>query len=392
MIGSSQKDLLNQTLELAKSGADSVAPNPMVGAVIVRGGAIVGTGFHACYGGPHAEAEALSEAGTMAGGATLYCNLEPCSFDAPGKHQPPCTRNIIRARIAHVIIGQLDPNPRVRGNGVRLLREGGIKVTIANDDARFWHFNSVFNTVMALGRPHVHIKAATSLDGRIAAATGASKWITDAPARGDAHLLRRRHDAVAVGIGTILTDDPRLTYRLGETAGQARPQPRAVVFDSRLRMPLSARLVRERAPEMVIVTLESEAPGWKERYVALTERGVTVAALRAQPQSKRAPIQEALKALHRLGIRSLLVEGGAALITSFISTGLFDRFTAYIAPILMGQGIPLLGCLGVKSPREALPFANISWRRIGDQQVFEGTRADWLDEVRNVVRIKTEEG
>ncbi len=403
----SYANFLNQTLQLAEKGADSVPPNPMVGAVVVRRRRVVGTGYHAFYGGKHAETEALAAAGDMARGATLYCNLEPCSYRAPEKHQPPCTAGIVRAGIKRVILGQVDPNPRVCGNGIRFLKQNGVRVCMARDDSRFWHFNSVFNTTMALNRPFVHIKAAVSLDGKIAAAGGASRWITDAAARSEAHVLRGSYDAVAVGIGTVLADNPRLTDRAENSSGRSRPQPRAVVFDSKLRIPDSANLVSERASELVIVTVSTEDPGWQTRRNALTERGVEVVALPDRSklgcgaavqalsvtrpdQSERVSPADALTALGELGIRSLLVEGGSELITSFVSARLFDRFTAYIAPILMGHGIPLLGNIGVNNPEDAVHFAHIAWRRIGDQQAFEGARVDWLDEVRDVIGAKEE--
>ncbi len=393
------QDLPALTLSLARKGAGSVAPNPMVGAVVVRDGTVVGRGYHARYGGAHAEAVALADAGLRARGAVLYCNLEPCSYDLPGKHQPPCTRDIINAGITRVIIGQLDPNPLVRGSGVRQLRRAGVEVEIADDNARFWNLNAAFNISMALRRPLVHLKVAMSLDGKIAAASGESKWITDADARKDAHRLRRRHDAVAVGVETVLADDSRLTVRQEGTVDHARAQPRAVVFDSRLRTPLTSYLVRRRASDLVILTLESNAVEWTTRREAFAERGVTVVAVSPEPESEEPPrcrarpipLRGALGILHRLGIQSLLVEGGATLIASFISARCFDRFTVYIAPLLMGNGISLHGNLGVESPRDALRFTDVNWRRIGDQQVFEGARAEWLDEVRGVVRVDAEE-
>ncbi len=393
------EDLLDLTLALAQKGGALVAPNPMVGAVIVRDGTVVGSGYHARYGGAHAESVALADAREKAPGATLYCNLEPCSYSAPDKHQPPCTRKIINAGIARVVIGQLDPNPRVCGNGVRQLREAGIEVEITGNNTRFWNFNAVFNISMALSRPFVHVKAAMSLDGKIAALSGESKWITDADARQDAHLLRQRHDAVAVGIETVLADDPQLTVRQEGAIDQAQAQPRAVVFDSRLRTPLTSHLVQRRASELVILTLESEAIEQTARRDALTEKGVTVVAVKPEPESKKPslslpqpiPVCGALEVLHQLGIRSLMVEGGATLITSFISSRLFDRFTAYIAPILMGEGISLLGNLDVESPRDALRFADANWRQIGNQQVFEGMRTEWLDEARGVVPMEAKE-
>lgn len=204
---------LAETIPLAELGRGSVAPNPMVGALVVRDGCVIGTGYHHRYGGRHAEAVALDNAGEAAHGATLYCNLEPCSFTADDKHQPPCTRRIIEAGVDTVVIGQLDPNPRVRGDGVRRLEAAGISVIVERNDHPFRRFNDVFNTVMTERRPFVHLKTAMSLDGRIATADGTSKWITDEAARREVHALRAERDAVLVGVGTVLADDPLLTVR-----------------------------------------------------------------------------------------------------------------------------------------------------------------------------------
>ncbi|HKK49410.1 MAG TPA: bifunctional diaminohydroxyphosphoribosylaminopyrimidine deaminase/5-amino-6-(5-phosphoribosylamino)uracil reductase RibD, partial [Alkalispirochaeta sp.] len=262
---------LQQTLDLAAAGRTGAPPNPLVGAVITRNDRVVATGYHAQYGGLHAEAEALHAAGTDAAGSTLYCNLEPCSYTAPDKHQPPCTRHIIEAGVKTVVIGQLDPNPHVRGRGADQLREAGIEVRVADDGARFWQFNDVFNTVMAFNRPLIHVKTAMSLDGRIATAVGDSKWITDESARREAHQLRAQRDVVAVGIGTVLADDPSLTTRL-VTGEDARP----VVFDSHLRIPLGSTLVRTRGHELIVMTRATTVAQQPARARELEQRGVSV--------------------------------------------------------------------------------------------------------------------
>ncbi len=236
---------LDRALKLAAGGRGKTAPNPMVGAVLVKNGLILSEAYHRLHGGLHAEAEALQAAGPFARGADLYCNLEPCSYRSPEKHQGPCTEKIIAADIRHVHIGQLDPNPKIRGRGLRALEAAGIRVSVADYQEPFWYFNDAFNTWMALSRPFVHLKCAMSLDGRIAAAGGDSRWISDQAARREAHRFRAERDAVAVGIGTVLADNPELTTRLVD--GKS---PRPLVFDSSLKIPPASRLVCERGGEL----------------------------------------------------------------------------------------------------------------------------------------------
>ncbi len=389
MYGDRIDDLPARTLALARKGGHAVAPNPKVGAVIAKNGRIISEGFHSCYGGLHAETEALVLAGTGAEGAALYCNLEPCSFDKPGKHQPPCTRGIIEAGIRRVIIGQLDPNPHVRGSGVRQLQDAGIEV-IVEDDPACWYENDRFNTRMALDRPFVHIKCAMSADGRIAAAGGSSKWISDEAARKEVHDLRRGADGVAVGIGTVLADDPMLTVRngSGRLPAKAEKQPRPVVFDSALRIPFESRLVRDRASELIVVYGIhdlTKAPGQKKE--ALLRKGVTLIGLPdGYSGGTGEEIDSVLRSLRNIGMDSILVEGGSRLVTAFIRSGCYDRLTLYIAPILIGSGVPVAGDLGVLKIDEAVRFENIRWRALGNQQVFDGMRDGWLRQVREVVR------
>ncbi len=379
--------LLARTLALAREGVAAVSPNPMVGALVVKADSIISEGFHARYGSPHAEVVALAAAGDAARGATLYCNLEPCSYEAPRKHQPPCVRAIVASGVRRVVIGQLDPNPFVRGSGVDQLRAAGIAVDVVDDD-RFWSANEVFNTRMALGRPFVHLKSAISLDGRIAAAGGSSKWISDEAARREVHVLRRSVDAVAVGIGTVLADDPLLTARLSDPGVTASRQPRAVVFDTHLRTPLSSRLVRNRPDALTILARRSRSDRqWGARRDALAALGVNVIDVPDNDApTGGVPLAPALRALHEAGVASMLVEGGSGLLTGLIGRGLYDRITLYLCPIMLGAGIGITGDLGVTDPGSAIRFEDASWRPIGGQQVFEARRAGWLEEVRGCAR------
>lgn len=376
MLLASQVSSLDRCLELAELGRGRTSPNPMVGAVVVRDGEVVAEGHHSAYGERHAEYAALTVAGYRARGSTLYCNLEPCCFRSPAKHQPPCTDAIIAAGVEKVVIGQRDPNPRVDGGGVRLLREAGIEVELL-DDETCWRFNDRFNTRQVLKRPFVQLKAALSLDGRIAASGGDSRWISDEAARRLAHRFRGEADAVAVGIGTLLADDPLLTNRSGVGG-----TPKAVVFDSRLRTPLDSQLVRKRADELILLCSEDADSDRRRHLEAL---GVTVIGLK--PRAGRLDPAETLRRLKELGITSLMVEGGSALLSSFVQSGAWDRLNAVLAPILLGRGVEFLGEIGVASMEKALGFENVEWEQLGEQQLFLGYRRGWLEEVRGVHRI-----
>jgi diaminohydroxyphosphoribosylaminopyrimidine deaminase/5-amino-6-(5-phosphoribosylamino)uracil reductase len=395
---------LQRTLQEAARGRGSVRPNPLVGALVVAGGRVVGVGHHRRYGEAHAEAIALEHAGDDARGATLYCNLEPCSYTAPDKHQPPCTERIIAAGISTVVLGQRDPNPRVRGNGVRMLEAAGVRVILADDHAPYHRFNDVFTTWMTLSRPFVHLKTAMSLDGRIATAGGRGEAVTDEQARADVHRLRADRDAVLVGIGTLLADDPVLTVRAADGPGGAEPtendrtQPIAVVLDASLRTPVDSRLVRERADQFLLFASEwfLGTPAGQDRARRLEAHGVTVVAARANRAAGEGGVAlgDVLQSLADRSIQSVLVEGGSKVVTAFIREGLFDRLTAYIAPRLFGRGVEAVGDLGIVDAASALHLEAVGWRTIGDQAVVDGYHPAWLDrtafaleEVHDVHRI-----
>ncbi|WP_319475684.1 bifunctional diaminohydroxyphosphoribosylaminopyrimidine deaminase/5-amino-6-(5-phosphoribosylamino)uracil reductase RibD [Marispirochaeta aestuarii] len=368
-----------RTLALAVRGRGRTSPNPMVGAVLVKDGRIIAEGYHRRHGDLHAEAAAIEAAGSSAGGAELYCSLEPCSYRSPEKLQPPCTERIIAAGVRHVHIGQLDPNPKVSGRGVLALREAGIGVSLSEENEAFWRFNDAFNTRMVLSRPFVHLKCAMSLDGRIAAAGGDSRWISDESARRVGHRFRSERDAVAVGIGTVLADDPELSTRLVE--GHS---PCPVVFDSSLKIPLESRLVRERGNELIVLTRTPEAA--TEKFLLakqqLEDQGVRVLYAEPDPAGK-VDLSSALDLLYEQGIGSLLVEGGSGLLTSFLKHRLYDRLSAFVAPLLLGSGVEAVGDLGIIRAGDGLAFEGVNWFRIGDQQLFDAYRSGWLEGLRN---------
>lgn len=370
---------IRRTLDLARMGEGSVAPNPMVGAVITRNGRVVAEGYHQSYGGLHAEAEALQRAGSRSRGATLYCNLEPCSYTAPDKHQPACTGRIIDAGIRRVVVAQLDPNPRVRGRGIARLRAAGIEVSVLEGELseQAWEFNERFNTWMALARPWVHLKAAISLDGCLATASGDAAWITDGDARSQAHAMRARVDGVMVGRGTVMADDPLLTTRLA-----AGPDARPVVVDSGLRIPDTTRLLRERAGDLVVCCSSRALAGpVADRADRLRARGVTILDVAPNPDGAGLDPEDLLRRLGGAGIRSLLVEGGGALVTSLIAADLYDRLSLFIAPVLIGAGIPFLSDIGVRRMGEAIRPVAVQWERIGDQQLVRVRNPSWMRRV-----------
>jgi diaminohydroxyphosphoribosylaminopyrimidine deaminase/5-amino-6-(5-phosphoribosylamino)uracil reductase len=355
---------MSRALTLAGRGQGEVSPNPLVGAVVVKQNRIIGEGWHRQYGGAHAEAEALEAvrvAGETPEGADLYCTLEPCCFTAPDKHQPPCTNRIIESGIRQVYIANLDPNPKVHGGGVRALRDAGITVRSGLLSAKGACLNRGFFTFQRLGRPFVRLKIAQSLDGRIACANGDSRWITDEAARRTAHRLRSAHDAVLIGRGTALKDDPELTTRLVRG-----PNPLRVLLDSKLSLPLKARLLHLPDSEKTLVLCAADHDA--EKAARMREYGAQVV-----PLEDLSPAA-ALGALGDRGIRSVLVEGGGAVVAAFLKAGLWDSLTVFTAPILLGRGIDWTGDLGIDAVRDAVRFAEVSLKHIGKQVLFEGLR------------------
>jgi diaminohydroxyphosphoribosylaminopyrimidine deaminase/5-amino-6-(5-phosphoribosylamino)uracil reductase len=317
---------MRRALELAEHGRGLTSPNPMVGAVVVSDGEIVGEGFHERAGGPHAEVVALAAAGARSRGATLYVTLEPCSHQG---RTPPCAPAVAAAGIRRVVAALIDPNPRVSGRGLAALRAAGVDVTEAILAEHAERQNRSFVAAMRLGRPHVTLKAAMTLDGRIADLHGESKWITGPAARAAAHRLRSESDAILVGVGTVLRDDPALTVRLD------RPWPREpyrVVLDTAARTPANARVIAAGTPARALV-ITGEATG-RARVAALTAAGASVVAVGAR--DGRVDLRAALAVLAGLEVRAVLVEGGGEVHGAFLEAGLVDRVAVFVAPRLLG--------------------------------------------------------
>lgn len=335
---------MRMAISLAERGTGCVSPNPRVGCVLVKDSAIVGWGYHRRYGGPHAEVEALRMAGNLAAGATAYVNLEPCSHF--GK-TPPCAPQLAAAGVARVVAGMRDPNPRVNGTGMHCLEEAGIQtVTGVLENECKW-LNRGFIRTMKLGRPWVTVKAAMSLDGDIALSGGESKWISGPLSRSKAHLLRSEHDAVLVGVGTVLADDPELTVRLVEGKSPLR-----VVLDSQLRTPPHARVVGD---GKCLFLAGEDAP--EERASALERRGARIMRLAMDEATGRPSIERVLSSLASEGISMLLVEGGSSVISAFIKARMVDEYSLFVAPVLLGRGLQMAGELSLDHMGEAIALS-----------------------------------
>lgn len=318
---------MRHALVLAERGRGRTAPNPVVGAVVVRGGKVVGEGWHRVLGGAHAEVEALAHAGRRARGATLYVTLEPCVHFG---RTPPCTDALISAGIGRCVVALRDPDPRVDGRGLRRLRAAGIDVVVGVLAAEAGSQLAGYRRSHATGLPRITWKIAASLDGAIADASGHSRWITGSAARTDGHRLRAAADAIIVGAGTARADDPRLTVRHG-VRGRS---PLRIVVDSRLRLPLTLKLYSRTLAERTVVACTADAPAARER--ALVARGVRVWRL---PAVRDHVSPRALAArLAREGCHEVLLEGGATLGSAMFAAGLVQRIVLYGAPFVLGGG------------------------------------------------------
>jgi diaminohydroxyphosphoribosylaminopyrimidine deaminase/5-amino-6-(5-phosphoribosylamino)uracil reductase len=352
-----------RALDLAARGLGLTSPNPMVGAVLVRDGDIVAEGAHLAAGGPHAEAVALEAAGRRARGATCYVTLEPCAHHG---RTPPCAAALIAAGVSRVVAACRDPNPLVDGQGLAAIEAAGIAVSVGVGSTEARALNRAFFCAMTRGRPHVTLKSAVTLDGRIAAGDGASRWITGEAARLEAHRMRFAADAVLVGIGTVLHDDPALTVRV---PGAPPKEPFRVVADSRLRTPPGARLIDSGQPSRVVVGCVRPAP--TAAAARLRARGVRVLEL---PESGgHVDLGALLAALRDIDVISVLVEGGAEVAGGLLDRDLVDRVAFFLAPRLVG-GRAAPGPLGGqgRALKEAAGVVGLTWRPVGEDLLIEG--------------------
>src|SRR5262245_26361938 len=353
---------MERALDLAERGLGCTFPNPAVGAVLVRGGRIVGSGWHHRAGVPHAEIEALRAAGTRARGAELFVTLEPCAHHG---RTPPCVDALLPLKLRRVVVGAVDPNPRVRGRSIRRVRAAGVPVVLGVGKERAEGMLEGFRSLVTRGRPQITLKLATSLDGRIAAAGGESRWITGAPARQVAHGLRHVVDAVLVGAETLRRDDPRLTCRL---PGGHDPI-RIVVWGGRSRLPVDARLFRPGGPPTWLVVPDGAT---STRIRAVERRGVEV--VRAPARAGRVAFDDVAHALGRRGLTSVLIEGGGRVAAAALQAGVVDRLIVFVAPRLLGgRGVPAIGDLPIRRVADALALADLSVARIGRDLVVEAS-------------------
>ncbi len=364
MDGMGQKDTyMRRAIELALLGKGRTSPNPMVGAVVVKDDDIIGEGYHAKAGEPHAEVHALREAGEAAKGADLYVTLEPCCHEG---RTPPCADAIVRAGIARVFIGAGDPNPQVDGKGIALLCKAGVEVELGVMSDACRAINEAYNKFMDRGIPFVTAKVALTLDGKIAANSGDSKWITNEECRRFVHELRARSDAVIVGGGTVRSDDPRLDVRL---EGDRDASPKAVVLDEALDIPKGARLLSRQPGGLICITTASAPDVDIDR---IRSQGHEVIVCEANGEGF-VDVGHALAELGRRGIASLLLEGGGRIFASFAAAGMIDRLIACVAPKLMGGGgkdfLPGLKCDAMK---DAIELERVNFGAYGDNMVMDG--------------------
>jgi len=346
---------MRRTLELAAKALGRTSPNPVVGAVIVRNGRIIGEGFHRRAGLPHAEREALRRITETARGATIYVNLEPCSHYG---RTPPCADALIEAGIKRVVVGMVDPNPLVQGRGLRRLRRAGIAVATGVLREECERLNEDFACFIRTGRPFVTLKLAASLDGRIAAASGDSQWISGEQSRRVVHELRNRVDAILVGAETVRNDDPRLTCRM-----RGGRDPLRVVLDGRLSIMPSARVCTQPSTAPTLIAT-SEDHGRGEKQAQLEAQGVQVVCLPGK--NGQVPLRPLLVELGRRGHKSVLIEGGGRIAAAALREGVVDKVLFFYAPLLLGgEGRAMIGPLGIDRVAAGQKLHTITVERIG---------------------------
>jgi diaminohydroxyphosphoribosylaminopyrimidine deaminase/5-amino-6-(5-phosphoribosylamino)uracil reductase len=352
---------MREALSLARRGLGKTSPNPMVGALVVKDGQILGKGYHRRYGGAHAEVIALKNVRGDVKGACIYVTLEPCCHFG---WTPPCVDAIIEAGVSEVVIGTPDPNPRVNGKGIQFLQDHGIHVKVGVLEERCRHLNEAYFKHVRTGIPFVTLKFAQSLDGRIATQTGNSQWISSPETLRLAHKLRAVHDAILVGIGTVLADDPSLTVRL--VKGTA---PQRIIVDTRLRIPLSAKILNDDGVTRTVIVATEGANLRKSRKIHYLGAEILWAA-----KNPRGGVDmlDLLEKLGHMGITSVLVEGGSQIITSLVERNLADKIVIVMAPKIIGKGVEALGDLKIRDLKQALCISRMKTKKVGPDIVIEG--------------------
>ncbi len=357
-------DYMKIALALAAKGKGYTSPNPMVGAVVVKDEQIIGQGWHEKIGGPHAEVNAIDDAGDQAAGSTIYVTLEPCNHQG---RTPPCTKKIISAGIKHVVIAMKDPNPDVNGGGADFLIQNGITVDVGICEAEARHLNESFIKYSRSKQPFVTLKCAATLDGRIATRTGDSKWVTGESSRKYVHELRHEVDAIMVGSNTVKKDNPSLTTRLDNKNGV---DPIRVILDTRLSIPKNSKLLQiPSGSDTLIITGNSES---SQKRIALEKMGVKI--IDAALKDDRIDLDALMDQLGKRGITSLLVEGGARVFAAALQANIVDKIIFFYAPKILGgdDGIPMCSGTGPELMTQSISVKNITVRQFDDDVMIEG--------------------
>lgn len=352
-------------IEIAKRGIGYVSPNPLVGCIIVKGDRILGAGYHEKFGENHAEINALNSTKENLEGTTLYVNLEPCSHF--GK-TPPCVDKIIESEIKRVVIGTLDMNPLISGSGIKKLKAAGIEVKVGILEKECIQLNKFFFKHITKKIPYVTLKAAQTIDGKIADIRGNSKWISSIEARRYVHGLRAQYDAILVGAGTIAKDDPQLTVRLTEGRN-----PRRIIVDTNLVLNTTHKIFTNNHDSNLIIITSRNSIEKKRKIKKLISQGAHIIYSKSEGNGKL-DLKFILKELGKLNLNSILVEGGSLLFTSFIQQNLYDNFLLFISPKIIGSGIPVVGELGIKNIKEIHKLKLVNAEKIGEDVSVELTK------------------
>lgn len=355
---------MKMALDLALKGEGYTSPNPMVGAVVVRKDRVVGSGYHRMPGGPHAEVNAIDDAGVQAKGATLYVTLEPCHHTG---RTPPCTEKIIAAGINRVVAAMYDPNPNVKGGGSEYLKRRGVQVEMGTCEAEARKLNESFVKYVQTGRPFTIVKCAATLDGQIATRSGDAKWVSGRASRQQVHRIRHAVDGILVGVETVKRDDPSLTTRLETPHGR---DPARIILDTHLSLPEEARLLRLASESDTYVITGTSVPDDKKLRIEKTGARV----LEASVKNGLIDLDALMTRLGNLGITSLLIEGGSRVIASAFKAGIVDKLIFFFAPKISGgnDGFPICRGTGPETMNEALPVRDIEVRRFEDDVMITG--------------------
>ena len=349
-------------IRLARRGVGKTSPNPMVGAVIVANGKIIGQGYHKKCGDHHAEINAINSAKKNIKGSTFYITLEPCSHYG---RTPPCVDALIQENPGRVVVGSLDPNPEVNGKGVKILRSKGIKVDVGICESECMQLNEHYFKFIKTGMPYITVKYAQTLDGRIATKSGDSQWISSEASRRYVHRLRSMNQGIMVGAGTVVADNPQLTVR--HVRGK---NPFRIIVDSKLRIPIKSSVLTDANAYLTIIATTSSVSAAK--MAAAKKCGAAVLVVKKDKNGK-VSLRDLLRKLGKREIVSVLVEGGSEIITSLLKAGLVDKMIIPIAPMIVGKGLEAIGDLNINKISKAIRFSSFKTMKRGDDIIFEGT-------------------